>query len=98
RLSPNADEQERKVNRLRAEHQAALTDTETNHRDALAELRRQLAQTAERAEQHEHERDRISAEHALAVADLQASNDAAAAELRSKLSDAVAEQHRLTAL
>ena len=98
RLASHADEQELELNRLRAEHQAALTDTETRYRDALAEWRRELAQTAERAEQHEHERDRISAEHALAIADLQAGNEAAAAELRSKLSDAVAEHHRLTAL
>ena len=96
RLASHADEQELELNRVRAEHEAALAGAEARHRDALAELRRELIQTAERAQQHE--RDRLSAEQALAIADLQASTEAAAAELRSKLSDAVAEQHRLTAL
>src|SRR6185295_14221279 len=87
RLASHADEQELELNRLRAEHQAALMDTETRHRDALAELRRELAQTAERAEQHEHERERLAAEHRRTVADLQASKQEAVAECERVLTE-----------
>ena len=106
RLASRADEQALELNRLRADHHAALADAETRNRGALAELRSKLEQAAaepgrilaERVEEHERERDRMSAEHNLAIGELQASKDAVLTELRSELSEAMAEQHRLTAL
>jgi len=106
RLAAHADEQKRELDRLRAEHDTALTDVENRNRDVLVELHSKLADAAtehtrllsERGAEHDRERKRIVAEHRLALAEgLQASKKAVA-ELHSQLSAAGAEHHRLTAL
>jgi hypothetical protein len=104
RMAARAEEHERELDLVRAEHHRALAGLETSNGLGLAELRSQLAQAsaeqgrlAARIEEHELARDRLIAEHHQALDDVETGKREALAELRSQLEQSSAEQGRLAA-